>query len=108
MATTMKVGQSSVLVIEYLDQDGKPMVTNPVPDTDPSWGNTSPSVDTVTASPTGEAATVLAIGAGSDTVRVQLSVGGVQYQATVDFTVEAAAPQQTLTSIGIIVGPPTP
>ena len=108
MATRQKVGQSIAMTIEYLDQNGQPMATQPSPDSAPVWANTSSSTETLTASPSGSSAVALAIAAGSDTVRVQLMVGGVNYQATLDVTVEAAVSSQTLTSIGIVAATPTP
>ena len=108
MATTQKVGQSIDLSIEYLDQDGQPMDTNPTPDSPPVWGNASTSVETLTASPAGDSAIARAIGAGMDTIRVQMSVGGMSYQATLDVTVEDVISRQTLTSIGIVASTPSP
>ncbi len=109
MAATMKAGQTLPMSIEYLDQNGQPMATMPALDSTPSWANTaSSSVDTLTAAPDGKTASLLGNGSGSDTVQLKLSVNGVPYSATGDVTVTSVAPQQTLTSIGIVFGTPTP
>ncbi len=109
MATELKVGQSLPLSIEYLDQDGKPMLVLPALDGAPSWANTTPAAATLTAAPDGLSATELGVAQGTDTVRVRLFVGGAQFDATLDVTVPApVSTGQTLTSIGIVAGTPTP
>ncbi len=108
MATELKGGQTLPLSIEYLDQNGTPMAVSPLLDVPPSWANNTPATETLTASPDGLTASALAVAAGTDTVRVSLSVGGVQFSATLDVTVPAFAPLQTLTSIGIVAGVPLP
>lgn len=106
MATSMKVGQSLPLSIAFLDQNGDPMIPTPALDADPSWSQLSSMTDTLTASGDGMTATAMALAAGTDTVRVQLSVSGQSFEATLDLTVEAVEPTQTLTSIQIIAGEP--
>jgi hypothetical protein len=107
MAITMNAGQSSNLSIAFLDQNGQPMATPPTPDAPPGWANTAPaSVDTLLAAPGGMTSILTGVGAGTDTVRVSLAVGGVQFAATLDVTIDAAVSQQTLTSIGIVASTP--
>ncbi|MES2137587.1 MAG: hypothetical protein V4502_11085 [Pseudomonadota bacterium] len=106
MATTIKVGQTLPLSIEFLDQDGKPMATAPVPDAAPAWAQTTPATESLTAAPDGMSASTVGVAAGGDTVHLNLSVGGQAFSATLDVTVEAVAPSQTLTSIGIVAGTP--
>ncbi len=108
MATTIKVGQSLPLSIEYLDQSGNPMLTAPMPDAAPQWAQTSPSAESLTASFDGHTATAIGLAPGDDTVDVKLSVGGRSFSASLGVSVAAAAGGQTLTSIAIIAGTPTP
>jgi len=104
MATSLIVGQTLPLSIAYLDQHGQPMATSPAADAPPAWANTTPATETLTASADGLTASALAVGPGSDTIRVTLAVGGVQFSATLDVTVAAAV--QTLTSVEIVAGVP--
>lgn len=108
MATNVTVGQTLPLSIAFLDQNGQPMAAQPTLDSAPSWGNLDPAIETLTPSADGLTAAALALAAGSDTVRVQLTVAGAQFTATLDVSVAAGmAPTQTLTSIGIVAGTPT-
>lgn len=99
--TDITVGHTANLSIEYLDQDGNPMVTAPAPDSPPSWTNapSDPSVDTFTPSADGLTATLVANAAGTDTVSLTVLVGGKSFPASLAFTVSAAP--QTLTSVRI-------
>jgi hypothetical protein len=106
MATELKVGQTLPLSIEYLDQHGSPMVPSPVLDGPPQWANNTPATATLTGSADGLTASTLGVAAGTDTVRVTLMAGGQQFAATLDVTVVAVEPAQTLTSIGIVAGAP--
>lgn len=106
MATVVKVGQKLPLSIQYLDSSGQPLTAPPTLDGPPSWANTTPATETLTAAPDGMTAEAAALAAGSDTVRVQLSVGGQQFTATLDVTVQSVAPPQTVASIAIVAGTP--
>jgi hypothetical protein len=108
MATSMNVGQTLPMSIEYLDQHGVPMTTAPLLDAPPVWANNTPATETLTAASDGHTASSLALAAGTDTVRLTLMVGGVQFAATLDVTVAAVVPIQTLTTIAIVPGIPTP
>lgn len=108
MATELKVGQFLPLSIAFLDVDGNPMVETPKPDAPPSWANIPSNADSLTASPDGMTATVNALAVGVDTVRLQVSVNGQTYEATVDLSVVSSGPVQTLGSVQIVVGTPTP
>ncbi len=108
MATSMNVGQSVPFSLAFFDQNGQPMAVTPTPDAAPVWSQTSSSVETLTAAPDGLTASAAGVAAGTDTVKVELAVGGVSFSATIDSTVNAVAPSQTLTSIGIVAGTPTP
>lgn len=102
MAETINVGQTDTLSLTFLDQHGTPMVTAPTPDAAPTWSNSSPSVETVTAASGGLSAMQDALTAGTDTITVSLSVNGVSFSASLSVTVEAAP--QVLTSVEIVAG----
>ena len=106
MATTIKVGQTLPLSISFLDQSGQPMATTPTPDAPPTWADTA-AVSSLTQAADGLTASLVGNAAGADTVRVQLVVSGTPFEATIDVTVEAVAPTQTLTSIAIVAGTPS-
>lgn len=108
MASSMNVGQTVPMSIEFLDQNGQPMAVTPTPDAAPAWAQTTPATDTLSAAPNGLSATAVGLAAGSDTIHLNLTVAGVAFSATLDLTVNAVAPSQTLTSIGIVAGTPTP
>jgi hypothetical protein len=91
------VGHTVSFALVFLDQNGNPMLTTPVPDAPPVWTDTTQATGTLTAS--GNTASEVANAAGSDTVNVALSVGGVAFTASIGITVQAAA--QVLTSVGI-------
>ena len=100
---TVNAGHTVGMVIQYLDQNGNPMVTTPVPDQPPTWTNSN-GQDTLTVAPDGNSAT-LAIpatmtGGGSDTVTLGLNVAGKAFSATLAVTITATP--QVLTSIAIV------
>lgn len=95
----VNVGHTVSMSIVWLDQNGNPMLTTPVPDAPPAWTDTTPSTGTLTVAPGGMTATELAIAAGTDTVDLSLSVGGEAFSASLGITVSAAA--QVLTSVSI-------
>jgi hypothetical protein len=106
MAISIDVGQSADFVLTYLDQNGQVMSPAPVPDQAPAWGNTTPAAETLTVSATDDTrASSIGVAAGTDTVEVDLAVGGVKFKATVDVTVNAVVPKQVLTSIAIEATP---
>lgn len=95
----VNVGHTVSMSIVWLDQNGNPMLTTPVPDAPPAGTDTTPSTGTLTVAPGGMTATELAIAAGTDTVDLSLSVGGEAFSASLGITVSAAA--QVLTSVSI-------
>jgi hypothetical protein len=94
----VSVGHTVNCTLVYLDQNGNPMLTTPTPDAAPVWSNT-PATETLTPAPGGLTASALAIAAGTDTISVALSVGGVAFTASLPVTVSAAP--QVLTSVAI-------
>lgn len=108
MATEINVGQTLPLSIRYLDTTGQPMGTPPTPDAPPAWTQTTSADDTLTPATDGLSATALGLEAGSDVVNLTLAVGGVSFTATLDVTINAVVPVQTLGSIEIVAGTPTP
>ncbi len=106
MATSLKVGQTLPLSIEFLDQNGQLMSPPPALDGPPTWANTTPGTATLTEAPDGMTASEVGNASGSDTVRVSLAHGGAQFSATLDVSVMGSG--ATLTSIGIVAGTPTP
>jgi hypothetical protein len=95
----VNVGHTVTMSIAYLDANGNPMLTTPVPDAAPTWTDTTPATGTLTVAPGGLTATELAIAAGTDLVNLSLTVGGVSFAATQGITATAAA--QVLTSVAI-------
>jgi hypothetical protein len=105
MAYTLDVGKTENFSIEFLDQDGKAMERTPTPDSPPAWADSNTAAQTLTAAPDGLTASAVGVAAGSGTVQVQLLVAGSQFTATMDYTINAVQPSQTLTSIGIVATP---
>lgn len=97
---TVTVGHTVNFSLVFLDQNGNPMLVTPTPDTPPAWTDTTPATGTLTAAASGLTASELAVAAGTDTVNVALTVGGVAFSASIDLTVQAAP--QVLTSIQIL------
>lgn len=100
--TTMTVGHTDTLTIQYLDQHGNPMLTAVTPDSAPTWANvpSNPPVDTFTVSQDGSNATLVATAPGQDTVTLTVIVGGKSFIATDSITIQAAP--QVLTSVMIV------
>jgi hypothetical protein len=90
--TQITVGHTDTLSIQYLDQNGNPMLTPVTPDSPPTWTNTpaSPPVDTFTVAADGSSATLVATTAGSDVVNLSVMVGGKTFTATDAITISAA------------------
>lgn len=96
---TVTVGHTVSFTLVYLDQNGNPMLTTPVPDAPPTWSDTTPATGALTPAPSGLSATELANAVGTDTVSVSVVVGGNIFAASIDLTVEAVP--QVLTSVQI-------
>jgi len=96
----VNVGHTVSFTLVFLDQRGNPMLTTPAPDAAPVWTDTTPATGTLTAGASGMTASELAVAAGADTVNVSLSVGGTEFKASIDLTVQEAP--QTLTSIQVL------
>ena len=99
---TVNVGHTVENRIQYLDQNGQPMLVVPVPDSPPAWTN-SPSpagADTLTVTPDGLEADIAALEVGADTLSLSVMIGAQTFSATLAIVI-AAAPQ-VLTSVAII------
>ena len=97
----LTVGHSDTMTIEYLDQNGNPMLAPVTPDSPPTWTNTpaSPPVDTFTVSPDGSSAVLAATAPGADTVNLSVTVAGKTFTASLGVAISAAP--QVLTSVAI-------
>lgn len=95
------VGHAVDCAIVYLDQNGNPMLVQPVPDRPPAWShNPNPAgCDSLTPSADGTTAVVNALAVGQDSVGLSLIVSGATFTASLQLNI-AAAPQ-VLTSVGI-------
>src|SRR5277367_5332620 len=76
---TLSVGHSADFSIVFLDQNGNPMLTTPVPDAPPVWTDTTPATGTLVPAASGLTAVEAVIAVGGDTVSVSLAVGGVTF-----------------------------
>jgi hypothetical protein len=99
-SVAVNVGHTVSMSLLYLDQNGNPMLTQPVADATPApaWTDDTPAVGTLTAN--GATASELAVTPGTDNVSVAVSVGGVAYKASLAIVVSAAP--QVLTSAEIV------
>jgi hypothetical protein len=95
------VGDTVGFAIAYFDQNGNPMVTTPTPDSPPTWSDTNTAVGDLSQSADGTTAQESIVGAGTDSVSVNLTVGGVAFTAELTITASAAT-TQTLSSIEIV------
>jgi hypothetical protein len=76
---TLSVGHTLTDTIVYLDQNGQPMQTAPVPDKPPAWTNLAANtVDTMQVSADGTTDGLTAAGPGVDTVTVTVVVGEIR------------------------------
>lgn len=98
------VGQPLPMSIAFFDADHNPMSPTPVPDTPPSWTDTTPATGTLTVAADGLTASELGVAAGADTVNLAVIVGGQTFSATLDLVVQAKP--QVLTSVEIVAGTP--
>ena len=105
MSYTLDVGKTENLAIEYLDQNGQPMVPTPTPDSPAAWSQLDPTIQDLTAAADGNTATATGLKAGSDTLQLTVIVGGQTFVATMDAVVNAVVPAQTLTSVNIVATP---
>ena len=101
MAATLTVGHGSEISIQYLDQNGNPMLVTPTPDAPPSWSDAQNPVGDagLIVAADGNTATLDAKAPGGDVVTVNLAVGGKPFTASLAVTIEAAP--QVLTSIAL-------
>jgi hypothetical protein len=105
MAYTLDAGKTENFAIEVLDQNGQP-ITAPVFDAPPSWADSNPAAQTLTAAADGLTASALGLDAGGqDIVQMQCAIGGASFTATVDGTVTPAAPKQVPTTVNIVATP---
>jgi hypothetical protein len=96
---TVAIGHVVNFSIIYLDQQGNPMLVTPTPDSPPVWTDAPSPAGCVTFASTGSTATDTAVAAGTDTVGVTVTVGGVAFSASLGVVVSPAP--QVLTSIEI-------
>jgi len=98
---TVSVGHMVTCTLEYLDQNGNPMLTPVTPDSPPVWTDapSAPGVDTNSVSADGLTDVVSALAVGSDTVGVTVIVGGKTFTDSTLITITAAP--QVLTSVQI-------
>lgn len=96
---TFSVGHTATLGIVYLDQHGNPMLVPPTPDSPPTWAHATPATATLTPSADGMSATEAGVAAGSDSVSLSVTVGGLVFSATLPVTVSAEP--QVLRSVDI-------
>lgn len=99
---TVTVGHKLQCTIVYLDANGNPMQTTPTPDAPPTWTSApSPAnTDSLTVSADGTECDVNALNPGSDTLSLDVKVGGQSFTATLGIQVNAAP--QVLTSVQIL------
>lgn len=95
------VGDTVNFTIAYFDQNGNPMNTTPTPDSPPTWSDDNVTVGDLSQSADGTTAQEVIVGPGTDDVSVSLTVGGVQFNATLTITATATG-GQTLSSIEIV------
>ena len=94
MSTSVTVGHQIDYALQYVDDSGNPMLQPVTPDSPPTWANAADpaNCDTFNPAADGSSAVVIAQGAGSDTISVQVTVSGVNYSASDQVTI-ASAPQ---------------
>lgn len=96
---TLSVGHTLTDSILFLDAVGNPMLTTVTPDSPPTWTQSTPATETLTASADGLTFSGPAIAVGTDSVGLTVVVGGVTFSASQSVTVTAAP--QVLTSVAI-------
>lgn len=95
----VNIGHTMALSIIYLDQNGNPMLANPVLDTKPVWTNSTPATETLAPSADGTTAVATTVAVGTDTITLQVASGGKSFNATLAVEVDPAP--QVLTSVSI-------
>lgn len=100
MSTQVSIGHTIAMSIAFLDQHGNPMIVDPKTDAAPVWTNSNPPVETVVAVLDGMSAVATPLTVGSDTISLNLVVGGVKFAATLDVNVIPEV--QVLTSVAIV------
>ncbi len=109
MATSINVGQTLPMTIEFLDSNGAviPPANLPALDAAPVWANSNVADAVLTVAAGSMTAELLGTVEGTATVTLTLSVGGVMFTATLDVTVSATG-VVTVAAIRIVPGTPTP
>src|SRR3974390_2575319 len=99
---TVNVGHQVTCTIQYLDQNGQPMLTTVTPDSPPTWQDSPspPGAATDVVAADGSTDVVTAVAAGSDTVGVSVTVGGKVFTDSVLITISPAP--QVLSSVVIL------
>lgn len=99
MDVQVTVGHVINMAIDFLDQNGNPMLTPVAPDSPPVWSNTTPATETLAVSGDGLKAVATPLVPGTDTVNTAVIVGGVSFAANLGVNVSPAP--QVLTSVVI-------
>jgi hypothetical protein len=97
----VNVGHVVNMALVALDQNGNPMLTQPTPDSTPTWTDAPAPAGaaTLVVAANGLTAVDTAVEVGTDTVNATAIVSGVTYTATLPITISAVP--QTLTSYEI-------
>lgn len=106
MATSINVGQTLPMSIEFIDTNGNTVSPAPTMDGPPKWSQNDSSVDLLTQTSGGLTAATQGTKAGSDVITLDLTIGGANFSATLDLIVAAAV--SNIASIRIVPGTPTP
>lgn len=91
MDISKKVGDTVAFGIKFVAADGTE-VTGIKPDSAPAWSDSNSAVETITESADGLTAGGPVIAAGTDTVKVDLMVGGVPFSALSVVTATVVTP----------------
>jgi hypothetical protein len=94
------LGHKLNMFIDFLDQNGNPMLTPVVPDAVPTWTTSSDTVATEVIAADGLSAVMNPIAVGTDQIGISVLVKGVKYEATLDVNVTGPA-EQVLTTVSI-------
>lgn len=98
---TVTVGHGSQISIQYLDQNGNPMLVTPTPDAPPQWSDAQNPVGDAVLTVAADSLTAVldAKAPGSDVVTVNLTVASKPFTASLPVTIQAVP--QVLTSIAL-------
>lgn len=91
MAVTLSIGHTVALSLVFVDQHGNPMLMPVVPDSPPTWSDTTPATETLAVAADSMSAIGTPLVAGNDTVNVSVVVGGQTFAASLDVTVTPEA-----------------